>query len=67
MNIRVFFKGENNFYIRIDIFLNLVYIEVYFEYVIIKLIWVVDWVYDKIERRVYVMVIYYELYFEYIF
>ncbi|ADQ41301.1 hypothetical protein Calkr_1815 [Caldicellulosiruptor acetigenus I77R1B] len=66
MNIRALSKGENNLYIRTDTPSNLAYIEAYLEYATIKSTRVVDWAYDKIERRVYVTATYYEPYFEHI-
>jgi hypothetical protein len=64
MNVASLSKGENELHIRTDTPSNLAYVEAYLEYATIKSTRVVDWAYDKIERRVYITATYYEPYFE---
>jgi len=64
MNVTSLSKGENKLHIRTDTPSNLAYVEAYLEYATIKSTRVVDWAYDKIERRVYITATYYEPYFE---
>ncbi|WP_039767619.1 hypothetical protein [Caldicellulosiruptor sp. F32] len=64
MNIRNLSEGKERLDIETDTPSDLAYIEAYLEYATIKSTRVVDWAYDKIERRVYVTATYYEPYFE---